>query len=64
MLEELNAEGATIVVITHDHDLAGHFPRRIEILDGRIVADTARPAAPSGERSEAVPHREERVGER
>jgi putative ABC transport system ATP-binding protein len=50
MLEELNAEGATIVVITHDHDLAGHFPRRIEILDGAIVADTA--------------NREERVGER
>ena len=49
MLEELNAAGATIVVITHDHDLAGHFPRRIEILDGRIVADTA--------------HDEERVGE-
>jgi putative ABC transport system ATP-binding protein len=41
MLEELNADGATIVVITHDHDLAGHFPRRIEILDGHIVADTA-----------------------
>jgi putative ABC transport system ATP-binding protein len=40
MLEELNAQGATIVVITHDHDLAGRFPRRIDILDGRIVADT------------------------
>jgi putative ABC transport system ATP-binding protein len=42
MLEELNAHGATIVVITHDHDVAAHFPRRIDILDGRIVADTAR----------------------
>jgi putative ABC transport system ATP-binding protein len=41
MLEELNAHGATIVVITHDHDVAAHFPRRIDILDGRIVADTA-----------------------
>jgi putative ABC transport system ATP-binding protein len=49
MLEELNAEGATIVVITHDHDVAGRFPRRIEILDGRIVADAARPAVSSGE---------------
>ena len=41
MLEDLNAHGATIVVITHDHDVAAHFPRRIDILDGRIVADTA-----------------------
>jgi putative ABC transport system ATP-binding protein len=38
MLEELNAQGATIVVITHDRDVAAHFPRRIDILDGRIVA--------------------------
>jgi putative ABC transport system ATP-binding protein len=64
MLEELNAQGATIVVITHDHNMAAHFPRRIEILDGRIVADTAWPAVPSGEGSGHVPHREERVGER
>ena len=37
MLEELNAQGATIVVITHDRELAAHFPRRVEILDGHIV---------------------------
>jgi putative ABC transport system ATP-binding protein len=42
MLEELNRDGATIVVITHDRDLAGRFPRRIEVLDGRIVADSGR----------------------
>jgi putative ABC transport system ATP-binding protein len=64
MLEELNAQGATIVMITHDHNMAAHFPRRIEILDGRIVADTAWPAATSGDGSGHAPHREERVGER
>jgi putative ABC transport system ATP-binding protein len=53
MLEELNADGATIVVITHDHDVAARFPRRIDILDGRVVADTAWPTAV---------HREECVG--
>jgi putative ABC transport system ATP-binding protein len=63
MLEELNAEGATIVVITHDHDVAAHFHRRIDILDGRIVADTAGPSAPFGDGNIRIPRPEERVGE-
>jgi putative ABC transport system ATP-binding protein len=40
LLEALNADGATIAVITHDRDLAARLPRRVEMLDGRIVADT------------------------
>jgi putative ABC transport system ATP-binding protein len=27
-------------VITHDRDLAARLPRRVEMLDGRIVTDT------------------------
>lgn len=41
LLQGLNAEGSTIVVITHDRELAARLPRRIEVLDGRIVVDTA-----------------------
>jgi putative ABC transport system ATP-binding protein len=44
LLQELNDEGATIVVITHDRDLAARLPRQVEMLDGRIVADTTRAA--------------------
>jgi putative ABC transport system ATP-binding protein len=41
LLRELNADGATIVVVTHDRDLAAQLPRQVEVLDGRIVADVA-----------------------
>jgi len=39
LIRELNAAGATIVMITHDADLAAQLPRRIRVLDGQIVAD-------------------------
>ena len=39
LLHELNAEGTTIVVVTHDLELAAQFPRQIQLRDGVIVAD-------------------------
>ena len=41
LLRELHEEGTTILVITHDLDVAAAMNRRIEIRDGRIVHDTA-----------------------
>ncbi|HEX6743086.1 MAG TPA: ABC transporter ATP-binding protein [Solirubrobacteraceae bacterium] len=38
LLRELNGEGTTVMVITHDRDLAAALPRRIALRDGRVVA--------------------------
>jgi putative ABC transport system ATP-binding protein len=46
LLDELNADGATIVVITHEREIAARFPRQITILDGRIVDDNRRSLRP------------------
>jgi putative ABC transport system ATP-binding protein len=50
LIRELNAAGATIVMITHDAGLAEQLPRQIRMLDGQVVSDTGRdrgaPAAP------------------
>jgi putative ABC transport system ATP-binding protein len=40
LLHELNADGATIIVITHDNSLAAHLPRQVQVLDGRVVRDS------------------------
>ena len=39
LIRELNAAGATIIMITHDGALAEQLPRQIRVLDGRVVSD-------------------------
>src|SRR3954468_13862824 len=39
LIHQLNDDGATIVLITHDAGLAGQLPRQIRMLDGRVVSD-------------------------
>jgi putative ABC transport system ATP-binding protein len=40
LLRELHGDGATIAVITHDREIAAAMPRRVELRDGRVVADS------------------------
>jgi macrolide transport system ATP-binding/permease protein len=53
-LDQLNRQGATIVLVTHDPQVAAHARRLVRVMDGRIVEDTVRdpflpevPASPS-----------------
>jgi putative ABC transport system ATP-binding protein len=45
LLHELRDDGATIVVITHDRELAARAPRQVELRDGRVVGDGTAVAA-------------------
>ncbi len=41
LFDELNRAGNTIVLVTHEEDIARHAGRVVRLLDGRIVADQA-----------------------
>jgi putative ABC transport system ATP-binding protein len=41
LFEELNAQGITVVFVTHEPDVAAHTRRQVHIRDGQVVLDTA-----------------------
>lgn len=45
LFHELNRDGVTIVLVTHDVELASHSPRRIVMRDGKVLEDSGRPNA-------------------
>ena len=47
LFEALNAEGITIVLVTHENDIAQHARRQVRFYDGRIVSDMATAESPS-----------------
>jgi len=47
LFDSLHADGHTLIVVTHDAEIAARAGRRIEMLDGRITTDTAAAATPT-----------------
>ena len=45
LFEQLNTEGITIVLVTHEADIAAHARRQVRFLDGFIISDTATPVS-------------------
>jgi putative ABC transport system ATP-binding protein len=39
-MEELNAKGLTLIMVTHDPELGQRAHRRIQMVDGRIMGDS------------------------
>jgi putative ABC transport system ATP-binding protein len=44
---ELNREGITVVLVTHEPDIAAHARRQVRFLDGQLVSDHLTGAAPA-----------------
>ena len=60
IMQQLNRAGATIVLVTHESDIAACCPRIVRFADGQVAEDAANPsprqprAAPAGEAAEGV----------
>ena len=43
LLKRLNDLGNTLLLVTHEHDIAAYARRQVKIRDGKIVSDEATP---------------------
>jgi putative ABC transport system ATP-binding protein len=63
LLERLNRQGTTLVVVTHDRDVAAHLHRQVELRDGQVIGDSAAARATTKTTQHRHP-REESAGSR
>ncbi len=54
LFHRLHAEGSTIVVVTHNDEIAAQLPRIVRLLDGQVISDT-RQSVPSPTDSRPIP---------
>jgi putative ABC transport system ATP-binding protein len=40
LFDQLHKEGQTIIVVTHEHDIANHCQRVVTLSDGKVIEDT------------------------
>lgn len=61
LLHELHSQGNTILLITHDHDIAKEADRQVRIFDGKIISDTTNNTART-QKSKAISNKSRQVG--
>jgi len=44
LFQTLNASGITIIMVTHEPDIAEYCKRIVQMRDGRVVSDTGKPS--------------------
>jgi len=59
LLQQLNREGMTVVIVTHEQDIASFASRIVSFRDGRVVDDVAHPAEDAAARLAATPSGQE-----
>jgi len=55
LLQQLNREGMTVVLVTHEHDIAAFAARIVSFRDGRVVGDTRRDADDAAAKLASLP---------
>jgi putative ABC transport system ATP-binding protein len=43
LFKELNSQGVTLIIVTHEHDIANYCRRSINVKDGKIIEDSGTP---------------------
>jgi putative ABC transport system ATP-binding protein len=43
LFDQLQDEGNTVILVTHEKDIAQHTNRQVQLMDGRVVSDVAVP---------------------
>jgi putative ABC transport system ATP-binding protein len=54
LFQALNAEGTTVIVVTHDADVAAYAKRLIRFLDGRVIGDRRQAPVDAAQRLAAL----------
>ena len=43
LFDQLQDAGNTVILVTHENDIAEHTNRQVQLMDGRVVSDVAVP---------------------